>query len=652
MKLRNLFTTIAEIVLCGTIIAAVCVTLPPAPTPPDLPEEPGAVSPLAATSLPIEVLGTNGTIRTISLVVTNGNTADNIWFQVHNLSYEGKMSFKVNGSDWITLTDTNAVYPDRESAMYGMGGISSTLRFHYVIDGDFTVYNGTNNFEFRFNDADAKTIGYRILNFNLRAGTSNLIHGSQFIVDNPATWTPPSTNALDIADGKDAWMNLTITERGTNIFAKCTDCHAWDGKDLKYYNYSAKSIIERSIFHSVPANRATNIASYILSLNVPYATNARPWNPPYQPGPGIDTLPVNQWAAGMGLDWVMENGTNAIAYIFPGGITTNALNLTNIVSARQIPLSIPFSDWNNWLPKIHPLDLNNTFYTTNRFHTIYYDIRAGISNLTGVAAASYFNGRKTVWDSAGSITPPGDNADWIRDRRHWRVVKTWEIMNEFSIQDYGLASDGVFTNMVNGAALNDRRWFHGEVFKLGPHVINGSVKNDRFYWESAQWYQTQLVLNDANRLGGTIVPIDWGYQHGLNISAWGNPENFVTYDAMVLNVIKALEVGCNGLNMSKITTHGFNPYKANVNNLEGKLKRQYMDSIDTNLRRAVTAAVGIRWIEAMESYTDTTFAAADRLEPSLENLLDELILWWGPTKLNIDSSLVARLEALKAYLFP
>jgi hypothetical protein len=445
-------------------------------------------------------------------------------------------------------------------------------------------------------------------------------------------------------------LNLTITERGTNIVAKCTDCHAWDGKDLKYFNYSAKSIIERSIFHSVPATRATNIASYILSLSVPYATNARPWNPPYQPGPGIDSLPVNQWAAGMGLDWVMENGTNALAYIFAGGITTNELNVTNVLSAREIPLSIPFADWNNWLPKIHPLDTDTTFFTTNRFHTIYYDIRAGISNLTGATAASYFNGRKNAWDSAGSRNPPGDNAEWIRDRRHWRVVKTWEIMNEFSIQDYGLASDGIFTNQPNSAVLNDRRWFHGEVFKMGPHVIPGSVKDDRFYWESAQWYQTQLVLNDANRLGGTIVPIDWGYQHALNQSAWNNPTDFASYDAMVLNVIKAIEVGNNGQAMT--ANHGFNPYKANVWRLESQYFRTYMDALPDELRRAVTEAVGIRWIEQMEARTDTEFAAAGRIEPSLEGLLEDLILWWGPTKLNIDSSLVTRLEAIKTYLFP
>ena len=631
------------------VLWAACTNIPPSGSAPIPPEEPPVVAPLAATTMPIEVLGPSGTIRSMSLVVTNGHTADNLWFQVHNLSYEGKMSLRVNGSSWVTLADTNVVYPDREAGMYGMGGVSSTLRFHYVIDGDFTLYNGTNTFDFRFNDdSESKTIGYRVLAFNARVGTNNLIHSSQFVQDNPATWTPPSSVPSDIADGKDAWLNLTITERGTNIVAKCTDCHAWDGRDLKYFNYSAKSIIERSIFHSVPAARATNIASYIMSLPVPYATNARPWNPPYQPGPGIDSLPVNQWAAGMGLDWVQENGTNALAYIFPSGITTNALNITNILSAREIPLSIPFPDWNTWLPKIHPLDQDYTFYSTNRHHTIYYtEIRPGISNLTGATAAAYFQGRRNAWDSAGNLNPAGDSPDWRRDKRHWRAVKTWEIMNEFAIQEYGAVSDGIYTNMVNGAALNDRRWFHGEIFRLGPHVI-GLDKDERFYWESAQWYQVQLVLNDANRLGGSIVPIDWGYQHALNQSAWNNPASFASWDATVLNCIKALEVGCNGLPMAN--THGFNPFKANIYRLEGDLFRPYSDALPAELRRAWCEAVGIRWIESLEAFTASDYSAAGRLIPGLDGLFNELITRW--TAIGVDSSLISRIEAVQSNLFP
>ena len=35
------------------------------------------------------------------------------------------------------------------------------------------------------------------------------------------------------------------------IQATCADCHAVDGRDLKYFNYSNRSIIERSKFHNL-----------------------------------------------------------------------------------------------------------------------------------------------------------------------------------------------------------------------------------------------------------------------------------------------------------------------------------------------------------------------------------------------------------------
>lgn len=650
MKRRNLLFSLVELVVCAVVLAGiadVCVTLPPAPTPPTPPDEPDVVDPLAASMLPIEVLGPNGTIRSVQVVVTNGHTADNLWFWVDNLSYEGKMAVRANGGPWVPLNDANVVYLDREFAQYGMGGISSALRFHYVIDGAWPMYNGTNIFDFRFADADGKTIGFRILDFTPRAGTTRLLHPSQLPQEDPLTWTVPGG---DSNAGSNIWFTATIKERGTNINARCNSCHVRGGWDLKYFNYSPKSIVERSIFHGLTPTDSTNVAAFILSRPVPYVAAARPWNPVYQPGPGMDAKPVHEWAAGAGWQWVMENGTNGLAHMFPSGIVTNWLNLNVPVNAREIPISIPFATWNKWLPEIHPLDLDPVFFATNRFHTIYFDIETGISNLTGSAAAKYFNGRKTVWDNAGGITPPGDNWAWIRHRRHWRVVQTFGFMNRFAIQEFGAPTDGVFTNQPNLAPIDDRRWFHGEVFRLGPHVIPGSPKNDNFYWESAQWYQTQLVLNSANRLGGSIVPIDWGYQHALPTSAWGNPGNFVTYDVTVLNIIKALEVGFNGRAMTD--THGFNPYKANIWRLESQYFRTYMNTLPNELRRAVAGAVGIRWIEEMEARTPAEFAAAGRLEPSLDGLFDDLLLWWGATKLDVDPALVTRQAVIQATLFP
>src|SRR5205807_7877060 len=97
--------------------------------------------------------------------------------------------------------------------------------------------------------------------------------------------------------------------------ARCSDCHAHDGRDLKYFGFSNASIVARSRFHGLSDLEGRQIASYIRTLPVP--SPGRPWNPPYQPGPGLDAQPAATWAAGAGLSWALESDTATLPYIFP-----------------------------------------------------------------------------------------------------------------------------------------------------------------------------------------------------------------------------------------------------------------------------------------------------------------------------------------------
>ena len=644
-------------VLMSLTAWAICTTVPPKPTPPPLPPETNSTE-SATTVFPLEVLGEPGHIESFSVNIPSGSTADTLYLQIFGLGYEGKASVRMNSGTWLTLTDTNVTYPRLENSFFGMGGALETLRMT-VPTSAWTPVNGSNTFEFRFNDADGLTIGYRVLDLQLRNGSTDLIPTNNLVYDDPSTWTPISTNAADINSGSNAWFTLSITERGTNIVAKCTDCHARDGRDLKYFNYSDKSIIKRSIFHGVDPAVATNIASYIRNLNVPYETNARPWNPPYQPGPGIDLLPIRSWAAGMGLEWVQEDDTNVLSYIFPSGITTNALNLTNILNAREIPLGIQLPSWNKWLPKFHPFDQDPVWYATNEYTTIYTTIRSDMASLSGVAAATYFRKKASPWDDASTpapLTKPSKSdpyyATWAayeRDRRHWRAVKTWEIMTEWAIEDYG-DEESIFPAVPSGSALNERRWFHGEIFRLGPHVI-GTPKTESFDGESTQWYQLQLVLNDGNRRNGSIVPIDWGYQHALNQSTWDNPTNFVTYGILVLNIIKGSEVGVNGYGLTN--SNALDPLKADTY----RLASQYLGSryalIPETLRKAVAEAVIIPWLEYCESFTKDEYNAEGWLSGTRGNNWSNRLgyhLTWFPT-INMDTNIVNRIGTLKTNLF-
>ena len=67
-------------------------------------------------------------------------------------------------------------------------------------------------------------------------------------------------------------------------------------------------------FTASPNCEGQQIASYIRSLPVP--SPGRPWNPPYQPGPGLDRQPVANWAAGAGLAWALDNDSGTLPFIF------------------------------------------------------------------------------------------------------------------------------------------------------------------------------------------------------------------------------------------------------------------------------------------------------------------------------------------------
>ena len=91
---------------------------------------------------------------------------------------------------------------------------------------------------------------------------------------------------------------------------------------MAYFNFSNLSIVERARYHGLTEEEGSQIASYIRSLDVPLVPQARPWNPPYQPGPGLDDKSAYQWAAGAGLDGMLDSDEEMVPYLFPEGMVS------------------------------------------------------------------------------------------------------------------------------------------------------------------------------------------------------------------------------------------------------------------------------------------------------------------------------------------
>lgn len=348
---------------------------------------------------------------------------------------QGKASVRLNGGPWVDLSNWAHEQGDiriEDHAMQygGIGGGFHTTRVTISAEqlgasmsiGDQRC---NNTLEFRFNGTDGLSSGYRIVNLGIDdLREQSLFEAGAVVVDDPEQWRPPSASAESRERGRWLFYRRNILRdsplKPERIRAACADCHAHDGRDLQYYAYSNRSIISRSIFHGLSEAQARDIASYIRSLGSRVRPYGRPWNPPFQPGPDVDsrTEARDRWAAGAGTQAVLDGegdqqgimarqlfrpgpderlssqdvekwlagfdlpSLEASVFGRDGGVSEDvernlarAASMTasdvadlealaglrverdrGTLNMREIPVALQLPDWNHWLPIVHPLD--------------------------------------------------------------------------------------------------------------------------------------------------------------------------------------------------------------------------------------------------------------------------------------------------------
>ena len=233
---------------------------------------------------------------------------------------------------------------------------------------------GANQIEFRFNGTDGNSNGYRVLDVQLQDGAG------KELTDTKKTWadisveksagqssSPQSERGAALWTARNTLLKSPVVPRA--IRAACSDCHAADGRDLQYFNYSNNAIVRRSQFYGLSEEQGRDIAAYLrasLYAKVPHVPAAAPWNPPYQPGPGLDGKPASEWSAGAGLGAALPDG-KAFVQAFTGqpvsdasvsqAQITTAMDPSAQLNMREISVPLQFPDWSSWLPPIHPLDI-------------------------------------------------------------------------------------------------------------------------------------------------------------------------------------------------------------------------------------------------------------------------------------------------------
>lgn len=595
--------------------------------------------------LPVEVLGSSGLIKTINVDVTNPTTIKGIWMVINNLSYENKASVKINNGTWIDLNNTTTGVSEPAKSYGGIGGghhVGSIKLTLTVAGGAFVA--GKNSISFRFNTSDGVSIGFRVVKLNLvDANGKKLIPSSAFAEEDPNSWTQPIAGAAAAAAGKSLWETKNITEGALStvvLIAKCGDCHAKNGRDLKYFNYSNTSIIERSKFHGMTELEGQQVASYIRSLNVP--NPGRPWNPPYQPGPGLDSKPINEWAAGAGLDWVLDKDELVFPFMFPNGIDTSSISLNKVLNVRETPVMLQFPDWNHWLPTIHPYDASfggdkfinsgvNYLYSgegtyTGKNYNLTTRIEAG-PNATLPSGPPYrsveglandlatFKGLETEFlrplnedlFAPSPVVWSKKYADEIYSLRLWAATKQWELINGNDLEGMG--------KTLYGSKAEERSWpgLFRHVYDVSPHLAkipredftSHNLKKINQIYHSNIWYHVQPVLSSGNNKGGGHSVVDWEYSHGnLNDLRKGSSNiSMGEPGRMIINFVKQ---------MQQKHASGIGPEDAwsgwdllrdhNVFTMVFWDSKNVWDGIDLSLKRELMNAVLWVWYTKSASY--------------------------------------------------
>jgi hypothetical protein len=600
----------------------------------------------SAVELPLEILGAEGYTITIQMDVPRGLSAKRLWLNINNLSYDDKASVQVNGGAWVNLRNDTAQIESAGKAYGGIGGGYSSLQLSIGVRG---VTDGVNTLRFRFNQSDGFSIGYRVLALNLLDETGQrLVPETAFKQTDPNAWTPILNTNQDIARGQSLWneapLNSSYTSDARSIRARCSDCHAQDGRDLYQFNYSNRSIVERAKFHGLTPVEGEQIASYIRNLKNQIGTpgaHCRPWNPPYQPGTGLDTAPLSDWTCGAGLEAVLQNDADSLKYVFPNGVTKDAISTAGLLNAREIPVAFQLPDWKRWLPRVHPKDAWGDYFVNSNLNKRYAGEGTGsdrtvLRDLLKTRGDQYVLGKNgNFWNDLygwgvewGERWQPPIEPDLTRKEdqsarystAQWLAVKNWELAQEFNLERLcpEVYRARVASQPAASAKKVEVRSWCGQwrfLFDVSPHILKIPEANSVFgsastrtYFANA-WYYLQLLTNPGSGNHLVHLPTDWQYAYGLmkdlnQVSGRREPLRNLIY------IVKGTQEMANGIGVNDVD-HGWNFRDASPLDVWKGGKNELWQGIPDTVRQSVVNAYLETWLTESERYPEAQWQRID-----------------------------------------
>jgi hypothetical protein len=575
------------------------------------------------TTLPIEIMGAEGTVAAVTIEIPQASArqASSLWLQIHGLEYPDLASVRVNDGTWVSLNNKTATVLQPGLSYGGIGGAFATLKM-IVPMAPGSVVQGLNRIEFRFNRTNGVVSGFRVLAFNLlKANGERLLPPEAFSQEDPDRWVAPLAGQREIAEGERLWRSAPLRASGLSeapaIRAHCGDCHARDGQDLKYFNYSNLSIVARSQFHGLSQREGKQIASYIRSLEMPHP--GRPWNPPYQPGPGMQTRATAELAAGAGLGWVLDDDSKTLRSLFPEhdgpAVPVDVFAPDGELKLREIPIALQMPDWNHWLPQVHPLDAWGDRFAWSEFNRMYALLNTGPRAESPGDAANFF----ARWLKARSrfLAPPkaNDAARWspalaqsLYATLLWQLVKTWEISHFQGLE--GAGGDILWSNVVAANTAPATVNIPDSAIGMGGSGLTNEYFNNA-------WYELQMLLNDGGHQHHGREPVDWVYVagHERELERWSRvPEP----GRVLVTAIAAMQSTGRDIGPQD-KAKGWRPDQTiDPRMMVAPEWSETFAGLPAGERRAITQAWLSAWLEKCTSYPVATYFRLAQLPGSYE----------------------------------
>jgi hypothetical protein len=122
----------------------------------------------APIPLPIEVMGAEGSIATVSLEIPQcfATQVSSLFLQVHGLEYPDEASVRVNDGAWVSLNNHTVTVLQPGLSYGGIGGAFATLKMTVPM-APGSQAPGVNRIAFRFNRNNCVVSGFRVLAFKV-----------------------------------------------------------------------------------------------------------------------------------------------------------------------------------------------------------------------------------------------------------------------------------------------------------------------------------------------------------------------------------------------------------------------------------------------------------------------------------------------------